>query len=123
MKVFEKNFVRFLSGSFIVFVISILWYFFAADDLVNIWVPFMVPFLFLVNLFFYTLQKRLSRKNEKKTLIFHLAFSGIKLFIYLTVLILVGVLFKNGIVVFYINFLVFYLVFAFMDVKFLAKAN
>jgi len=123
MRVFEKNFLWFLTGSIFVFLISILWYFLAADHLVNTWVPFMVPFLFLVNLLFYILQQRLSKKSNKKTLVFHLAFSGIKLLIYFTVLILVGLLFENGIVVFYIHFLMFYLIFAFMDVKFLSKAK
>ncbi|MFW6350980.1 MAG: hypothetical protein ACOC2E_01210, partial [Bacteroidota bacterium] len=66
-------------------------------------------------------QQRLSQKSKKKTLILHLAFSGIKLMIYLTMLILVGLLLEKGIAVFYIHFLMFYLIFAFMDVKFLSK--
>ncbi len=78
---------------------------------------FIVPFFYLVHLISRIANEQMEKKESAPSKMFYLVSSGIKLMLYLLILILYGIFNRNDVAPFFLSFLLFYLVFTFMDVK------
>jgi len=103
--------------SFVLFLISFLFSRFANQQLVSDYLLSIVPFFFLMSILTRVFTKRKTAKDPRKTLTLYLAASGIKLFLYLIILIAYGLLNRDDAPAFFISFLVFYLIYTFIEVK------
>ena len=114
----DSNFYRkLILFSFGLFLISFLFSLFANQALVSDYLLFIVPFFFLMSILTRIVTKPKAAKESSKTLTLYLGASGIKLFLYLIVLIAYGLLNRDDAPAFFISFLIFYLIYTFIEVK------
>lgn len=114
----ESSFYRkLILYSSVLFLISFLFGRYANQALVSDYLLFIVPFFFLMSILTRVFTKRKTVKDPKKTLTLYLGASGIKLFLYLLVLVAYGLLNRHDAPAFFISFLVFYLIYTFIEVK------
>ncbi|MBW6478523.1 MAG: hypothetical protein K0B37_03775 [Bacteroidales bacterium] len=99
------------------FLVSWLVSRFAPPAFVSEFLVFIVPFFFLMTLLTRIFTKRINAKDPKKSLAVYLGASGIKLFLYLIVLVVYGLLNKDDAPAFFLSFFFFYLVYTFVEVK------
>lgn len=78
---------------------------------------YIVPFFYLVHLISRIANDKMEKKDSAPSKMFYLVSSGIKLMLYLMILILYGIFNRNDVAPFFLSFLVFYLVYTFLDVK------
>lgn len=114
----EKNYYKKLTlFSFILFLISFLFSRFASSALVSDYLVFIVPFFFLMTLITRVFVKSKAAEASKKSITSYLGASGVKLFLYLIVLIIYGLLNREDAPAFFISFLLFYLIYTFFEVN------
>ena len=121
MKSENSVYSKLILFSSILFLGSYFFSRFAPQSLVSEYLLFIVPFFFLMNLLTRVFTKRRNAKDPKKTLTLYLGVSGIKLFFYLIVLIIFGLINRDDAPAFFISFLIFYLIYTFIEVKFELK--
>ncbi len=109
--------------SSILFLVSYLFSRFAPQELVSEYLLYIVPFFFLMALLTRFFLPRKPVKDTRKTLTLYIGASGIKLFLYLIVLIVYGLLNKDDAPAFFISFFIFYLIYTFIEVKFELKIH
>ena len=103
--------------SLILFIVSITFKQFAPDYLVTDQLLFLAPFFLFMSILTHILQNRTSAKDTKKALTFYFGISGIKLFLYLIILVFYGLYNRNDAPAFFISFFIFYLIYTFFEVK------
>jgi F0F1-type ATP synthase assembly protein I len=114
----EKSYYRkLILFSSVLFLVSYLFSRYAPPALVSDYLIFIVPFFFIMTVLTRVFTKHKKAKDPKKSLALYLGASGIKLFIYLAILIAYGLLNRNDAPAFFISFFVFYLVYTFIEVK------
>jgi hypothetical protein len=117
MKSERSFYIKLTLFSAILFLVSYLFSRFAPPVLVSDYLIFIVPFFFLMTLLTRIFINRITTKDPKKSLTLYLGASGIKLFLYLIVLITYGLLNKDDAPAFFISFFFFYLVYTFIEIK------
>ncbi len=99
--------------------LSLLFFFYAPPKMVSENLLLIVPFFYLVNLLSILAHEKMNKKDSGPSKMFYLLLSGIKLILYLLILILYGIFSRNDVAPFFLSFLVFYLIYTFLDVKYL----
>ncbi|TVQ88918.1 MAG: hypothetical protein EA393_08065 [Bacteroidetes bacterium] len=113
-KVFYKTLVIL---SFILFIASLLFKYFAPEFLITEQLLYLAPFFLFMSILTYVLQNRTSGNDTKKALTFYLGISGIKLFLYMIILVFYGFFNRADATAFFISFFIYYLTYTFFEVK------
>ncbi len=113
--------VRFTIVSAVLFAFTLGFYYYAPEAMVSDNLLYIVPFFYLVHIVSRIANHKIETKDSASSKIFHLVSSGIKLMFYLMILILYGIFHREDVVPFFLSFLVFYLIFTFLDVKHLVS--
>ncbi|TVQ13148.1 MAG: hypothetical protein EA361_10055 [Bacteroidetes bacterium] len=121
MTIESKPLVRFTIISAILFAITLGFYHYAPEAMISDNLLYIVPFFYLVHIVSRIVNHRIETKDSAPSKIFYLVSSGIKLMFYLVVLILYGIFNREDVAPFFLSFLVFYLIFTFLDVKHLVS--
>lgn len=82
-------------------------------------VYYVVPFIMAITIIFHYYLLQASKGESKKFISKFMASSGIKLMIYLTVIVLFVLSYPKNITVFLVSFLISYFVFTFIEVVFI----
>ncbi len=112
-----KPILRLTIFSVLFFVVSLVFYWYAPQNLVSDNLLYIVPFFFLVHLFSRMTHYYMAKKGTVPSKLFYLASSGVKLLLFLFILILYGFLHREDVAPFFLSFLVFYILYTFLDVK------
>ncbi|MFN3556719.1 MAG: hypothetical protein ACK4VN_12205 [Bacteroidales bacterium] len=99
------------------FTLSVLAYLLLPQALVSDFLLWIVPFFFIMALVSRYMNAGRIKQDPRKSVAVSLAASGLKLGVYLIVLILYGILNKHDAPAFFISFLIVYLVFTFAEVR------
>jgi hypothetical protein len=117
MKIYYTPFIKITFLSLIFFILTIIFHFQAPDYMVSEYLLLIVPFFYIVSIvsaIFYLRAEKKTTLNFKNS---YLTSTGIKLGLYITILMLYGVFNKDDVIPFFISFLIFYLIYTFLDVK------
>jgi hypothetical protein len=123
--------IRFLIQSFLLSVICFL-VAFGTHDLLKIEASYgsvyiMIPFVMLVTVMFHSLLIRIFDISPRSFVGKFVVFSGIKMIIYLVIILIYAFIIKKEIVIFIIGFLILYFLFTILEVsailKFLKKST
>jgi len=110
-------FAKLTFAAIIVFILTIIFYFSAPKHLISNSLLLMVPFFYIVSVISRLIYLRNQKKQNIESNMFYLKASGIKLGIYITVLLVYGFFFRADVVPFFISFLIFYILFSFIEIK------
>lgn len=116
-----KSIIRLTWVSAILFGITLAFYFYAPERMISDNLLYIVPFFYLVHLISRIANDKMEKKDTVPSKMSYLVSSGIKLMFYLLILILYGIFNRNDVAPFFLSFLVFYLVYTFLDVKHLME--
>ncbi len=117
MKIYYSPFKRITFLSIIFFLVTIIFYYKAPKNLVSDFLLFIVPFFYIVSILSVLFHLRVEKKNPVHFKNFHLTSIAIKLALYFIILIIYGVFKNDDVLPFFISFLVFYLIYTYLDVK------
>lgn len=92
-----------------------------ARSLLTIWWPFIVCFFFIVSIVVYFLSERAKKKDMRKFANFYMVATVIKLVVYLTIIFVYTMNFKEDGKRFAITFLVYYLIYSIFETYKLVK--
>ena len=92
-----------------------------ARSLLTIWWPFIVCFFFIVSIVVYFLSEKAKKKDMRKFTNFYMAATVIKLVVYLTIIFVYTMNFKEDGKRFAITFLVYYLIYTIFETYKLIK--
>lgn len=123
MKIPDNPHLRLLLFSLLLFVATLVYSRIAPPKMVADLLLFIVPFFFLTTLFFRVVIHYILQKNAAKAKIYYLALSGAKFLLYIAVLITYGLIGREDVAAFFLSFLIFYLVYTFMDVKYMLRQS
>ncbi len=116
MKQDRKYYIRLTLLSLLLFALVIVYDYLAPDAATSRVLWYIVPFFFIVQVVSRFFIRRFEKKTTHSIKMLHLAVSGIKLFIYITVLVLYGFFVRIDIPQFFIGFLLLYLIYTWFDV-------
>lgn len=117
MKIYYTPFIKITFLSIIFFLITIIFHFQAPDYMVSDFLLLIVPFFYIVSIVSAIIHLREQKKNTVHFKNFYLTSTGIKLGLYIVILIIYGIFKKDDVLPFFISFLLFYLIYTFLDVK------
>jgi len=117
MKIYITPFKKVTFLSVIFFLLTLVFYYRAPAYLVSDFLLYIVPFFYIVSIVSAIFHLRAEKNNPVRFKNFHLKTTGIKLGLYLTILIIYGILNQDDVIPFFISFLFFYLIYTFLDVK------
>lgn len=110
-------FLKLTIVSIVLFLAVIVFSLYAPSEWVSPNIYFIVPFFYVTTLLSVIIHLRLEKKGSVHSKMFYLVSSGIKLMLYIILLILYGVFFRSDVIPFFISFLTIYLIYNYLDVK------
>lgn len=116
----SKIFLLFIF-SLLLFAISYVWMQYAPEKFTTEYQIYIVPLFFFINLVFIFLKNIGRSKKPKKILIQQLAFSGIKMALYILILVMYGLFIKVDVLIFFVSFLIVYFIFFLWEIRFFVK--
>ena len=115
----KNKFIRHLCIlTFVVFIASIF-----ARNMLTIWWPTIVGFFFVVSMVVFLLSERAKKKDMRKFANFYMASTIVKMLLYLTIIFVYALNFKEDGKRFAITFLVYYLIYSVFETYKLAKKD
>ena len=94
-----------------------------ARSLLTVWWPFIVCFFFIVSIVVYSLSEKAKKKDMRKFANFYMAATVVKMVLYLTIIIVYVMNFKEDGKRFAITFLVYYLIYSIFETYKLVKKD
>jgi F0F1-type ATP synthase assembly protein I len=110
-------FLRLTVISVCLFLAAMIFSLYAPEEFVSKNILGIVPFFYLSTLASILIHLRLKKTRSSYAKMFYLISSGVKMIVYIILLILYGVYFRNDVIPFFISFLFFYLIYTYLDVK------
>jgi hypothetical protein len=117
MYIIWTPFLKLTAISLFLFLVALVFSLYAPDAYVSVNLLWIVPFLYLSTLVSILIHLRLEKKGSSHSKMFYLISSGVKLIVYIILLIIYGVFFNNDVIQFFVSFLFFYLIYTYLDVK------
>jgi hypothetical protein len=109
--------------SVVLFLMSIVFGYFAPENITSRSVLLLTPFFLTVSLVSRILLLKAVSKDIKKLTQYFFSITAMKFILYLGVIIAYGFLFRDDAVVFIISFFLFYIIYTFLDMKAFVKIS
>ncbi len=110
-------FLKLTIASILLFLGVIVFSLYAPSQWVSPNIYYIVPFFYLITLLSVLIHLRLEKTGSVHSKMFFLVSSGVKLMLYIALLILYGVFFRDDVIPFFISFLTIYLIYSYLDVR------
>jgi hypothetical protein len=107
--------------SLLLFVVSLLMYFYAPTQMVSNVLLLLVPFFYLVSLASRYILHKATEKNKNKISNYFFAIAAVKFFLFLMVMIIYGFIYREDAIPFLLSFFIFYLIYSYLDTRVMMK--
>ncbi len=118
MQVTHRSYYFLAIASATLFILTLAFQTFAPSYLVSENLLLIVPIYFVVTLLSRIILSFVSKKSPSQVKIYYLLLSSGKFFLYIGILIAYGIFNREDVPAFFLSFLVFYLIYLFLDVRF-----
>jgi hypothetical protein len=117
MRILRSSYFQLTIISVILFAGTVLFAQMAPPSMVSKRLLLIVPFFYLLSLLSNLLHERMKNNHASRVRLHYLVMSAIKMVIFIILLVIYGIFFRQDVVPFFISFLVFYLIYTFLDVR------